>query len=296
MALGTGIALATLTPNPVRDGLGVQAFMPQGTKAEPTSVKMYVFELGNVPVDNGTMFNPPIPVAPGGCCIIVAHLIVHPRGTLIWDTGVVPDALIGSEKAGRAGRFYSGRPFRAMLAEAGYRPEDITYLGLSHYHFDHTANANMFRNSTWIVQDVERTAMFDAADGKTLPGSSAPDPSHYDQLRTSKTIVLANMAEFDVFGDGSVVVLAAHGHTAGQQVLVVRLPKTGRVMLSGDLYHFREERERQVVPATLEYDREASRRSRVKIEAWAKEHNVPIWIEHDTRHYATLKKAPAYVE
>ncbi len=90
--------------------------------------------------------------------------------------------------------------------------------------------------------------------------------------------------------------MAAHGHTAGQQVLVVNLPKMGRVMLSGDLYHFREEREQRVLPHSLEHDREKSRQSRVRLEAWATQNNVPIWIEHDTRLYATLKKAPAYLE
>jgi N-acyl homoserine lactone hydrolase len=258
------------------------------------SLRMYVVDLGNIPVDHGNMFNPPIQVAKGGCCVIVGHLIVHPKGTLIWDTGVVPDELIGSGQPGTDR--YAGRPFRAKLAEIGYRPEDITYLGLSHYHFDHTANASMFKNSTWIVQDVERTAMRDQMEGKSVPGGALPVPSHYSELMKGKTIAIANMDEYDVFGDGSVVIMAAHGHTAGQQVLVVSLPKMGRVMLAGDLYHFREEREQRVLPHSLEHDKEKSRQSRVRLETWAKQHNVPIWIAHDTRLYATLKKAPAYLE
>ena len=269
--------------------------LAQGSKPQPVkSLRMYVFDLGNIPVDQGSLFEPPIQVAKGGCCVIVGHLIVHPRGSLIWDTGVVPDELLGSGKPGT--NFYSGKPFRAKLAEAGYRPEDVTYVAFSHYHFDHTANANLFKGSTWIVQEAERTAMLAAMGGTKLPGGSQPEPSHYNLLKDSKAIALANMEEYDVFGDGTVVIMAAHGHTAGQQVLVVNLPKTGRIMLSGDLYHFREEREQQVLPATLEYDKEQSRLSRVRLEAWAKKNNVPVWIEHDTRLYATLKKAPAYLE
>jgi glyoxylase-like metal-dependent hydrolase (beta-lactamase superfamily II) len=268
----------------------------QGSKPAPVkSLRMYVFDLGNIPVDDaGLLFQPPIKVAKGGCCVIVGHLIVHPRGTLIWDTGVVPDELIGSGKPGT--EYYKGKPFRAQLAEIGYRPEDITYVGLSHYHFDHTANTNLFKSSTWIVQDAERNAMLAAMNGTKLAGGSQPEPHHYNLLKDSKTIALANMNEYDVFGDGTVVVMAAHGHTAGQQVLVVNFPKMGRIMLSGDLYHFREEREQQVLPHTLEYDKEASRLSRVRLEAWAKANNVPVWIEHDTRLYAGLKKAPAYIE
>ena len=82
---------------------------------------------------------------------------------------------------------YTGKPFGASLAEIGYRPEDITYLGFSHYHFDHTANANLFQKSTWIVQEPERNAMFA---GKQFPGGSQPDPTHYSALKTSKAIVL----------------------------------------------------------------------------------------------------------
>jgi glyoxylase-like metal-dependent hydrolase (beta-lactamase superfamily II) len=292
--LGAALAggLAVLAQGDVGQRLLAQARKPEAVK----SLRMYVFELGNIPVDLGNLFEPPIKVAKGGCCIIVAHLLVHPRGTLVWDTGVVPDDLIGTDKAGPSGKFYSGKPFRAKLAEVGYRPEDITYIAFSHYHFDHTANGNLFRNSTWIVQQAERAAMIDQMEGRKVPGGALPEPSHYNELMKGKTIALANMDEYDVFGDGSVVVMAAHGHTAGHQVLVVNLPRTGRVMLSGDLYHFREEREQQVLPATLEHDKEKSRQSRVKLEAWAKKHNVPIWIEHDNRLYDTLKKAPAYVE
>ena len=286
LAIALAVA-AVMSGHPGRD---VQA---QGAaRRDPVkSLRLYVFDLGDIPVSDGRMFEPPIKVAQGGCCVIVGHLIVHPKGTLVWDTGVVPDAQIGSKAQGA--NFYKGKPFRAKLAEVGYRPEDITYLGLSHYHFDHTANANMFQNATWIVQEAERNAMFA---GTKIPGGSQPELHHYNALKTSKTIILANMDEYDVFGDGTVVIKAAPGHTAGQQVLLLNLPKTGRVMLAGDLYHFREEREQQVLPATLEYDKEASRASRVKIEDYIKRNKIPMWLEHDSRLYATLKKAPDYVE
>lgn len=119
--------------------------------------------------------------------------------------------------------------------------------------------------------------------------------SHYDALRKSRTIILANMDEYDVFGDGTVVIMAAPGHTPGQQVLVLKLPKTGPVMLSGDLYHFPEERAAQLVPH-IESDREQSRASRVKIEEYVKKHGIKMWIEHDTHFYATLKRSPNYIE
>jgi glyoxylase-like metal-dependent hydrolase (beta-lactamase superfamily II) len=278
MAAAVALAVATLTPGYVGGDLHAQA----GKREAVKSLRLYVFDLGDIPVNEGR------------CCVIVGHLIVHPKGTLIWDTGVVPDALIGSGKPGTDR--YTGKPFRAKLAEIGYRPEDITYLAFSHYHFDHTANANMFKGSTWIVQEAERNAMLAALAGTKLPGGSQPAPDHYNELKTSKAIVIKNSEDYDVFGDGTVVIKAAHGHTAGQQVLILNLPKTGKVMLAGDLYHFREEREQQLLPATLEYDKEATRQSRMRLEDYIKKNNIPLWIEHDSRLYATLKKAPNYIE
>ncbi len=293
--VGIGLALASavaaLVPSPLGRDLLAQASNAPAVK----SLRMYIFDLGNIPVDQGNMFDPPIQVAKGGCCVIVAHLIVHPKGTLVWDTGTVPDADIGTERAGPSGKFYSGRPFGAQLADIGYKPESITYIAFSHYHFDHTANGNLFKRSTWLVQEAERAAMVDQMEGRKVPGGALPVPAHYSELIKGKTIAIKT-PEHDVFGDGSVVIMAAHGHTAGQQVLVVNLPKMGKVMLSGDLYHFREEREQQILPATLEHNKENSRQSRIKLEAWAKQNNVPIWIEHDNRLYAGLKKAPAYLE
>ena len=81
---------------------------------------------------------------------VISYLIVHPQGTLLWDAGVVLDSEVGTTAKGaeRAGK----RTLSAQLAEIGYSEGDITYLGLSHYHGDHAANANAFHSSTWIVQ------------------------------------------------------------------------------------------------------------------------------------------------
>jgi N-acyl homoserine lactone hydrolase len=260
-------------------------------QARPPSVKsprLYIFPLGNLPVDDTSkMFREPLPVAKGGCCIVVAHLIVHPKGTLLWDTGVVPDAQLGS---GAPGTEMGGkRSLKDQLAEIGYSAKDITYLALSHFHFDHTGNANDYQGSTWIVQQPEREAMFA---GKPLPAGNA---AHFTALKNSKTIVLSNIDEYDVFGDGTVVIKVAAGHTPGHQVLVLKLPKTGPVMLAGDLYHFREERAAKLVP-TIDTDAEQTRAARIAIEDYVQKNKMPLWIEHDTRLYDTLKKSPGYVE
>ena len=67
-----------------------------------------------------------------------------------------------------------------------YKPSDITHFVLSHYHYDHTANANAFAASTWIVQKAERDAMFDN------PPQGSVQPAHYTALKNAKTRILDN--------------------------------------------------------------------------------------------------------
>ena len=159
---------------------------------------------------------------------------------------------------------------------------------MSHYHSDHTANANAFAGSTWIVQKDERDYMFSESPQGII------QPATYDRLRDAKTIVLNN-EDHDVFGDGSVVVMSTPGHTPGHQVLAVKLANAGTIVLGGDLYHFPEERTTGRVPA-FEFDVEKSRASRAKVEAFIKETGATLWIEHDIATHAGLPKPPAYVD
>jgi glyoxylase-like metal-dependent hydrolase (beta-lactamase superfamily II) len=119
-------------------------------------------------------------------------------------------------------------------------------------------------------------------------------PAQYSALKDAKTKLL-NDEDFDVFGDGTVVVKSAPGHTPGHQVLFVRLPKTGPVLLAGDLYHYPEERTTGRIP-TFEFNAEQSKASRAKIEAFIKQTGAQLWIEHDIATHAKLPKAPAFVE
>jgi glyoxylase-like metal-dependent hydrolase (beta-lactamase superfamily II) len=175
-----------------------------------------------------------------------------------------------------------------QLADVGYYPSDITYLALSHYHYDHTANTNEFAGATWLVRQVERDAMF------ASPAPGVTQPSTYAALRNSKTLIVKN-DEHDVFGDGKVVIKAAPGHTPGHQVLYVKLPKTGPVVLSGDLWHYPEERKLDRVP-TFEFNQAQTRATRVALETFLKKTGAQLWIQHDFTANAKLKKAPEYYD
>jgi glyoxylase-like metal-dependent hydrolase (beta-lactamase superfamily II) len=118
-----------------------------------------------------------------------------------------------------------------------------------HYHGDHIANAKDFAGSIWLVQQPERDAMF--AEKPPIPQFAL-----YAALKNSKAEILKGQ-DYDVFGDGRVVIKAAYGHTSGHQVLYLKLSKTGPVLLAGDLYHYREERATHKVP-TFEFHKEES--------------------------------------
>ncbi len=228
--------------------------------------------------------------------ITPCFLIAHPRGTLMWDVGEIPDsAFKGDGLPAKGGAFTVTRPLLPQLAVLGYMPADITYLALSHYHGDHVANANAFAGSTWIVQKIERDAMFAPrpADSKAK-GSNAPNPTFFGNLEKSKTIQLKS-EDHDVFGDGTVVIKFSPGHTPGHQSLFLKMAKTGPVLLSGDLYHYPEEMTLKRVPS-FDFDQAQTAKSRAAIEDFVKKNNAQLWIQHDVVAGSKRKIAPAYYD
>jgi glyoxylase-like metal-dependent hydrolase (beta-lactamase superfamily II) len=261
----------------------------QTRPAQVKTLRLYVFENGFIRGLDTKLFNLAREEVKEPDFVNSSYLIVHPQGTLQFDSGGIPDSQFKADGAPVTEGIQSSlKPLLPQLASAGYRPADITYFALSHYHSDHTANANAFAGSTWITQKAERDFMF----GEKPEGII--QPAHYSALKGAKTRIL-NSEDLDVFGDGTVRLISAPGHTPGHQVLLVRLPKRGPVLLAGDLYHYPEERARGILP-TFEFNAEQSRASRAKVEALLKQTGAELWIEHDMATHAKLPKAPAYVE
>src|SRR6476620_2522370 len=124
-------------------GAGVGGTAAQGRPEPPKSVRMYVFDCGVLKIaDPMQLFGLKKEEVAATDLSDAAYLIVHPRGTLMWEAGLVPDANIGAANA-RPGA--PTRRLKELMAEVGYRPSDITYLAMSHGHGDHTANANDFQ-------------------------------------------------------------------------------------------------------------------------------------------------------
>lgn len=254
-----------------------------------TSVRMYVFDNGAITGLDTKLFG----FAPNEVkepnFVNVSYLVVHPRGTLQFDAGGIPDSHFKKDgETLKEGVLSATRPLRPQMKAAGYTPESVTFFALSHYHSDHTANANDFAGATWIVQKAERDYMFQEKPQGII------QPSHYDRLKGAKTRILDN-EDLDVFGDGTVVIKSTPGHTPGHQVLFVRLPKTGPVVLAGDLYHYPEEITTGRVPG-FEFNAEQTRASRAKLQTFLKETGAKLWIEHDIATHAPLPKPPGFVE
>ncbi len=274
-----------------------------GTSAErrierPRSVRLYVFDCGTLENMDTRRFQLNKEEVAESRMSVASFLVAHPKGTLIWDTGAVRDTawqpartpvrhhIVLPDSQERDLTMVKG--LKAQLAEVGYAPADITHLALSHYHYDHTANAAEFAGATWLVRQAERDAMF----SEKPPGVT--EPSTYAALRNSKTVIIKS-GDHDVFGDGIVVIKSALGHTPGHQVLFVKLAKTGGILLSGDLYHYPEERTVDRVP-TFEFNPAQTRATREAIEAFLKKSGARLWIQHDFTAHSKLKKAPDYYE
>lgn len=277
----------------------IQAAQAAQHKAQPPrSVRLYVFDCGVLHNADMGRFNLKKEDVTTTDMSMGCYLIAHPKGNLMWDTGAIPDdswtptgkftTQHVSLPDGQTREADVDKTLRGQLAQIGYSPADINYLALSHYHYDHTANANQFAGATWLVRQPDRDAMF----GGKFYGSL--QPSTFSALENSKTILLKD-DEYDVFGDGAVIIKSAPGHTQGHQVLYIKLAKTGGVVLSGDLYHYPAEMKLDRVP-TFEYSQDETRASRKSVDAFLKKTGAQLWIQHDYEGFAKLKKSPQFYE
>lgn len=276
-----------------------QAAASAAQKAKPPqTLRLYVFDCGVLHNSDMGRFNLTAQDVATTDMSMDCFLIAHPKGNLIWDTGAIPDdswtptGKMTTQHVqlpdGQKRDADVDKTLRGQLAEIGYSPADINFLALSHYHYDHTANGNEFAGATWLVRQVERDAMF----GGKYSGSL--QPSTFSALEKSKTIIIKT-DDYDVFGDGRVIIKSAPGHTQGHQVLYLKLAKTGGVVLSGDLYHYPAEITLKRVP-TFEFSQDQTRASRVTIDEFLKKSGAQLWIQHDFVGNAKLKKSPQFYE
>jgi N-acyl homoserine lactone hydrolase len=218
---------------------------------------------------------------------VPCFLVIHPKGILLFDTGL-SDSLVGRPIYEHVIFNYGQLKFNTLkgqLADIGVSPADITYLALSHSHFDHVGNANDFAGSIWLAQKAEFDVMFGAH-------AMTQGNSDFAALAHARTQMIDG--DHDVFGDGTVILKYAPGHTPGHQCLFVQLAKSGGVLMAGDLYHYAEERTLHRMPTDEQTT--ATPASRAKIEDFVKEKRAQLWIGHSTSFFRDAIKSPGWYE
>ena len=204
------------------------------------------------------------------------YLIKHGGDYVVWDTGFAPGTNPSAPKVGIADR----------LKEVNVTPDQVKFVGISHFHADHTGQLAPFTNATLLIGkgDWDQITSPTPMQGANVAGFK----SWIDEKRKVEPLPV----DKDVFGDGSVVVLRTPGHTPGHSSLLVRLKDMGPVLLTGDLAHFHENYESDGVP-WFNFDRAATIASIERVKKIAANLKATVIIQHDMRDISKLPAFPA---
>lgn len=283
-ALGASLVLATVAAPAAFAASAVAAPAPV------KSLRVYVLDCGTIDVADISVFSPGVNQGKHKKLTDTCYLVVHPKGTLMWDTGLSDELAKQKDGVTEQKIFHMRRDHTVadQFKQIGYKPEDVTYLGISHMHFDHIGNVGLFPKSTLLMQKEEYASAFGPDHAKY-----GNDPAKYPTLKANPVKELSG--DHDVFGDGTVVIKRALGHTPGHQALFLKLPKTGNVLLSGDLAHFTENWANRRVPS-FNFDKDQSVKTMNETADFLKANKAVLWIQHDYEQNAQIKHAPAFVE
>lgn len=213
------------------------------------------------------------------------YLIRHDSAYMLWDTGL-PAALLGAAQDAKPMAPTLARTIKDQLAEIGVAPEKIGTVGISHNHFDHVGQATEFAHARMLIGKADLEGF------RADPPALAVDPALVKPWLDGSATVEAVEGDKDVFGDGSVVMLATPGHTPSSYSLLVRLDGTGAVLLSGDTVHFEEQFANNGVPP-FNFDRAESLASMARLEDMAKALKATLVVQHDAADIAKLPAFPA---
>lgn len=210
------------------------------------------------------------------------YLIRHQTDFMLWDTGI-PAGVVGHPIETPQLRATLRATIVDQLARIGVRPEQVSIVGISHYHFDHTGQAASFPHAR-LIMGAGDIAALRGTDPGVERAPLAPWLTGGGQITEAR-------GDHDVFGDGSVMVMNLPGHTPGHRGLLVRLA-SGPVLLSGDTYHFAEQVARRGVPP-FNTNRADSLASMDRFDRLGRNLRARIIIQHEP---ADVAKLPAFPE
>lgn len=267
----------------------VVAFPAHPQAAQTAPLRLYTLDCGRIDFDDEKVFSDTGEHdGEKGIMPVSCFLIRHGSEWMLWDAG------LGDEiAASPAGRTVVGLHFRvprtlvSQLAGLGLKPSDIRYVGLSHLHADHSGNARLFPNATFLVSPKELAW----ASAKPTPDGVRPDAV----AAVAQSRIKPSAGDLDVFSDGSVILLSTPGHTPGHHSLLVRLRKTGTVLLSGDVAHFQENYDKALVPGG-NFSRAETISAIGRLKGLAKHHNARVIIQHSTDVFESMPKLPRFLE
>ena len=268
--------------------------LPSATKAGFAD-KLYRLDCGHSLANDESVWTPGENVGRSIAFSSTCWLIQRGNEWLLWDTGV-PQSTLNDPKGWstlpKLIVYHLDKSITDQLAAIGLKPDDITYVAISHTHGDHIGNVNLFPNSTVLMQRAEYTWI------------SSPDGpnDNVNQLKalarkllgTPKNLKLLD-GDTDLFGDGSVTLVSTPGHTPGHQSLLVHLRNSGFIILSGDVVHLKENFEKNTVPS-LNTDKAASIASMARIRRMMATYKAKLFINHDKAQSDTLKLLPAFYD
>jgi len=273
--------------------LSVAALVAMWASAAPAKaadVKLWRLDCGTIQVNNLDLFSDVFAyVGQKRKLTDSCYLIQHGSDYLLWDTGL-PAGLKGAPLSNTDPLSPTlTKTLPEQLSQIGIKPEQIATVGISHYHFDHTGQANTFPQAKLLMGKLDLDAL------KETPLPFGADPKPLAHWLSEGGAVGAVTGDKDVFGDGSVTMLSMPGHTPGSYALLVRLQKKGNVLLSGDVVHFEEQFKNKGVPG-FNTSRAETLASMDRIQKMAAALKATLVVQHDANDIAKLPAFPTAAE
>ena len=245
--------------------------------------KLYILDCGEGVAGDISRWSPGVNEGKSMDFVDTCYLIRHAQGWFLWDTGIsdavaaMPNGLAPADP--KAVYWHRPKTLVAQLDQLGVKPADIKSMAVSHTHPDHIGNVELFPSTMLYVQKAEY---------------EWPGPNNEPRFKPGHPVTELE-GDRDIFGDGSVTVLSTPGHTPGHQSLLVKPPKTGAVVLSGDAVHFGDNWDNRRVPS-INFSKEQTVASMQKIaDTLAKEH-AQLWINHDKAQRDGQKMSPEFYD